>query len=164
LGIEAGTDVDMDELAAAAAAVDEVPGDGEKTAKKLPNRWTAEETEALKAGVAKYKGEAKMLWRKILNDEEFAVPLENKSGFNVLKDKYRLLLKYDTANFSRRGFLVVPTGWEKMLRNLPPSDEVAVAAGAAGAAGAAEAAPQNMFQVPPEREESDSEESSEDSD
>jgi len=85
---------------------------------KTKNKWTSEETEALKAGVAKYQGESRSIWMKISTDDEFKVALQNKQGHNVLKDKYRLLLKKDTDGFTRRGSLAVPSGWEKMLRDL----------------------------------------------
>jgi hypothetical protein len=107
----------------AAAAVDaarfcpgwEWSGSGppSKRRKKQCNAWSAAEEAALKEGVQRYRDET-LLWTKILADEDLKGTLAKKNKGEVLKDKYRLLVKKDTGNFTRRGALPVPRIWDKM--------------------------------------------------
>ncbi|MCD7446802.1 hypothetical protein HAX54_016896 [Datura stramonium] len=60
-------------------------------------KWTSEEEEALKAGVAKH-GTGR--WKNILKDPEFAPVLTNRSNID-LKDKWRNMCIYTAAQGSK---------------------------------------------------------------
>lgn len=87
------------------------------------HRWTNEEIEALVQGVQVYKDDSE-IWAKIGTDERFRTILSDVTGYNKLKDKYRLML--NPKGRSYRPNLPTPKTWIKLagigreIEDVPP--------------------------------------------